>query len=138
MAEKTEKKDEKAPAEPPAEKKEASGKKGGGAGGLLSKTPVMLGIVMILEAIVLFAGFKFLGAGAKSAAGADLTTDTSHDDGSHGSSKDAGHGEDGKPAVDKKKPVVLKVTEFKAPNKKNGSTFLFDMKICLVTKGEFQ
>src|SRR4051812_21374798 len=52
------------------------GAKKGGAGGiagLLAKTPVMLGGVMILEAVVLFAGFKFLGAGPKPA-GADVLT----------------------------------------------------------------
>ncbi|HEX3357482.1 MAG TPA: flagellar basal body-associated FliL family protein, partial [Tepidisphaeraceae bacterium] len=41
-------------------------------------------------------------------------------------------------SVDKKKMVVIKVTEFKAPNKKSGSSFLYDLKICAVTKAEFQ
>ena len=65
MAERAEKKPEAAPV---AEKKVAA--KGGG---LMTKTPVMLGIVMLLEAVVLFAGFKFIG-GPKNANAADLTT----------------------------------------------------------------
>ena len=35
-------------------------------------------------------------------------------------------------------PVVVKVTEFKAPNKMTGRTFIYDIKICVLTKGEFQ
>lgn len=135
MSEKAEKKPE-APAAAPADKKEA-----GKRGGLLTKMPVLLGIVMVLEAVVLFAGFKFLGAGAKPAQGADLSAEAPAA-GEHGSAEgghDGGHGGEGaKPPVDKKKTVVIKVTEFKAPNKKSGSSFLYDLKICVVSKGEFQ
>jgi flagellar basal body-associated protein FliL len=142
MAEKAEKKPEApapAAAAPAGEKKEKDAAKKGGGGGLLAKTPVILGIVMILEAVVLFAGFKFLGAGAKSAHGADLAAETSTDGGDTKSEgKDGEGGEKGQAAVDKKKSVVIKVTEFKAPNKKSGSSFLYDLKICAVTKGEFQ
>ena len=56
MAEKAEKKPEAPAAHAPAESKE---KKAGG--GLLAKTPVLLGGAMIIEAVVLFAGFKFIG-----------------------------------------------------------------------------
>ena len=50
--------------------------KGKGGGGLMSKLPVLLGGVMIIEAVVLFAGFKFLGAGAKpAAASVELTAE---------------------------------------------------------------
>ena len=77
-AEKAEKAPEKKPAAPAAEKKdggkgapapaaaapEGAAAKGKG-GGLMSKTPVILGAVMIVEAIVLFAGMKFLGAGRR-------------------------------------------------------------------------
>ena len=133
MAEKTEKKSDAAPAAP-AEKKEAGEKKGGG-GGLFSKLPVLLGIVMVLEAVVLFAGFKFLGAGAKQAQAADLV-DNSSADGGKSDGKDGG--DKNASAADRKKSVVVKVTEFKAPNKKNGTSFLYDMKICAVTKAEYQ
>jgi flagellar basal body-associated protein FliL len=76
MAEEAKKK-EAAPAAAPAahgDKKEEG--KGKGGGGLMSKLPVLLGGVMIIEAVVLFAGFKFLGAGAKPAAAAtELSTE---------------------------------------------------------------
>src|SRR3954453_18688950 len=141
MAEKAEKKpDAAAPAAPaaaPAEKKDGHDKKGGG--GLLSKMPVLLGIVMTLEAVVLFAGFKFLGGGPKPAQGAELPLPAEgeeHAEGGHGGGEHGGG--DAPKAVDKKKSVVIKVTEFKAPNKKSGSSFLYDLKICAVTKGEFQ
>lgn len=78
--------------------------------GLLSKTPVLLGIAMVVEAVVLFAGFKFLGgspktAGAEVAAaegkeGADGHEDKkadahgdAHGD-SHADAKPAEHGAD--------------------------------------------
>ena len=103
-------------------------------GGMLTKTPVMLGGVMLLEAVVLFAGFKFLsgGSGPKSAEGAELST-TEHVEG-HGD----GHG-DGKggKAVDKRKTVEVNVLDFKAPNKQSGRTFLYDVSIYVVTKAEF-
>ncbi len=136
MAEKAEKKPEAAAppaAAAPAEKKDGAAKKGGG---LFSKLPVLLGIVMILEAVVLFAGFKFLGAGAKPAQAADLAAESSTEGGK--SDGKEGGGESGAAAQDKKKSVVIKVTEFKAPNKKNGNGLLFDLKICVVAKAEFQ
>src|SRR5438876_8764520 len=92
MAEKAEKKPE-APAHPP---KEHGEKKEGGAdkkaaGGMLTKTPVLLGVVMIIEAVVLFAGFKFLGGGAKTASAVELShEDAGHDE--HGDEHGDGHG----------------------------------------------
>src|SRR3954453_1629396 len=75
MAEKTERKPE-ASREASAKDKPDAGKPASGAakasGGLLSKTPLLLGGVMIVEAAVLFAGFKFLGGGPKGAHGAEL------------------------------------------------------------------
>jgi flagellar basal body-associated protein FliL len=140
MAEKAEKKpEEKAPAAPPApaaEKKDAPAKKEKG-GGLFTKLPVLIGIVMVLEAVVLFAGFKFLGAGAKPAQAADLSVDAPSDE-NKSEGKEGEGGEKGKAPLDKKKPVVVKVTEFKAPNKKSGNGLLFDLKICVVTKAEYE
>lgn len=108
--------------------------------GMLSKTPVMLGGVMILEAVVLFAGFKFLGGGApQTAAGAEISAEEAHGDeageGDHGD----GHGGDGekKPGA-KKKTLELKVLDFRAPNKQSGRTFLYDVSIYVVTKSEFE
>src|ERR1700721_3970957 len=72
MAEKAEKKPE-APAAHGAPETKEKEKKGGG---LLAKTPVLLGGAMIIEAVVLFAGFKFLGGGAKPAAAETVDTST--------------------------------------------------------------
>jgi flagellar basal body-associated protein FliL len=141
MSEKAEKKPDAAP--PPAKggaeekKKEGGHDEGGGKkGGLMTKMPVLLGIVMILEAVVLFAGFKFLGAGAKPAAGAELSVPTTES--SEGGKSEGGEGGEKGASVDKKKTVVVKVTEFKAPNKKSGTSFLYDLKICAITKGEYE
>jgi flagellar basal body-associated protein FliL len=104
--------------------------------GLLSKTPVLLGAVMVLEAVVLFAGFKILGGGPQHAAGAELTT--SED----GESPGDGHGSKGegkgKPGDRKAKSVELTVLDFKAPNKVNGRTFLYDVSIFVVCKSEYE
>ena len=127
MAEKSEKKPEAAPA--------AAGEKPAAKGGLMGRTPVLLGVVMVLEAAVLFGGFKMLGGGPSSASGAELTTsegDDAHD--GHGE----GHGGKSGRAGDKKKPVELLVVDFKAPNKTSGRTFLYDVAIYVVTKSEHE
>jgi flagellar basal body-associated protein FliL len=128
MSDKPDKKPAAAPAAaaPAADSKE-SGKKAGG--GLLSKTPVLMGAVMLLEAVVLIAGFKFLGGGAKPAAAA-----TESPEGAEGGTKDE-HGENVKPK-DKKKTVELQLLEFRATNKVSGRTLLFDVNIFVVVKGE--
>jgi flagellar basal body-associated protein FliL len=130
MADKAEKKaDAAAPAAAPAEKKE--GKAGGG---LLSKMPVLLGGVMIIEAAVLFAGFKFIGGGApQHAEGAELAED-GHGDAAHGEGE---HGEGGAPS-DPKSTVEINILEFKALNKLSGRAFLYDVSIYARTKAEFQ
>ena len=144
MAEKAaEKKPDAAAPAAGGDKKDAKkdGHGGGGIAGLLTKLPVMMGGVMIIEAVVLFAGFKFLGSGAKSAEGANVA----HlDTGEEGGNGDAGHGEgghgggEGKAApVDKRKTIEINVLDFKAPNKLSGRTFLYDVSIYLVTKNEF-
>src|SRR5450432_2217159 len=114
-----------------AEKKEAPAK---AAGGLMTKTPVLLGGVMIIEAVVLFAGFKFLGSAPKPAAGAELAAPDV------GSSEHGEHGEGGAaPAkIDKKKQIEIQIVDFRAPNKQSGRTFLYDVTIFAVTKAEFE
>ncbi|CAN5424687.1 hypothetical protein BH10PLA1_BH10PLA1_06420 [soil metagenome] len=141
-----EKKEAKAPAKEP-EKADAHGKaaKGGGIGGMLTKLPVLLGGVMIIEAVVLFAGFKFIGGGtAKVVVGAELVgkdAEGAHGEpakeGEHGKEGEGAHGEGGTaaPATDKNKPVELLVVEMKAPNKMSGRTFVYDVSIYAVTKG---
>jgi flagellar basal body-associated protein FliL len=118
MADKPEKKDA-------AGEAATAGKKN--ATSLLAKTPVLLGGVMLIEAAVLFAGFKVFGGGApKSASGAELAEHDPHGD---------GHGE-GK-AADKKKIVELHVVDdFRALNKANGHTYFFDVSIVVLSKTE--
>ena len=111
---------------------------GGGGGGLLTKTPVMLGGVMMLEALVLFAGFKFLGGnGPKGASGAELVA-AEQASGGHGSeAHDGEHGSKGSGGIsDPNKTLEVNVLDFKAPNKQTGRTFLYDVSIFAVAKGE--
>ncbi len=139
MAEKAEKKPEAAP-HPPADKKEGAEKKAGG--GLMSKTPVVMGLVMVLEAVVLFAGFKFVGGGAKPAVAVELVAEK--DEGHGGGGNDGGHGGGGHDApagggakiTDKKKTVEINVLDFKAPNNMNGRRFVYDVSIFAAIKGE--
>jgi flagellar basal body-associated protein FliL len=140
MAEKPKKEPE---AAPPADKKDAAkdhGKEagGGGGGGFLTKLPVLLGGVMLIEAVVLFAGFKFIGGGSPRAAiGAELAAEKSAPAG--GDAK-GGEGEKGgtAAAVDPKSSVEIPVVDFRAPNKLSGRTFLYDVSIYVVTKAEFE
>jgi flagellar basal body-associated protein FliL len=128
MAEKAEKKPESAPA-PAGGDKDKDKKDGGKGGGLLTKTPILLGAVMVIEAVVLFGGFKFLGSGAKHAA---ASTEASAE-GAEGKS-----GEEGAKAApaDKKKTVELSVLDFRATNKISGRTILFDVSVYIVVKGD--
>jgi flagellar basal body-associated protein FliL len=147
MAEKAEKKPE-APAAPAAEKKDhgakeaapaaAHGAGGGGIGGMVTKLPVLLGGVMLIEAVVLFAGFKFIGGGSpRAAAGAELASAEKGGE-AGGGEKGEGKGGEGGAAVDKKTPVEIQVVDFRAPNKLSGRTFLYDVSIFAVTKAEHE
>jgi flagellar basal body-associated protein FliL len=130
MAEKAEKKPESASSgkESP-EKKEGDAKV---ATGLLAKTPVLLGLVMVLEAVVLFAGFKFLGGGPKAASAVELA----HEDDSGGEHGE-GHGEKkAAKAGDKDSFVELNVVDFKAPNTQNGRRYLYDVSVYVSVKGD--
>ena len=119
------------PAHPPEEKKSSSS--GGGSGGLLKSTPMLLGVVMLVEALVLFAGFKMFGGSPHSANAADVAAD---DEGGHG---EGGHDAHGGPVkTDKKKVVELQVLEFKAPNKQSGRLFLYDVSVFITLKAEFK
>jgi flagellar basal body-associated protein FliL len=139
MADKAEKKPEGAAAG--GEKKEA--KHGGGAAAMLGKTPVLLGIVMLLEAVVLFAGFKFLGGGPKPASAVELAQDDGgghdgHGEGGEGHGEGGGGGGGGKKSNDKDRVVELNVVEMKAPNTQNGRRFIYDMSVYASVKGEFE
>jgi flagellar basal body-associated protein FliL len=138
MAEKAKKEPEAAPA---PEKKDAPKEHGkeaaaGGGGGIFTKLPVLLGGVMLIEAVVLFAGFKFIGGGSpRAAVGAELAMEKAP---ATGDGK-GGEGDKGAGAtVDPKSSVELQVVDFRAPNKVSGRTFLYDVSIYVVTKAEFE
>ena len=122
-------------------KPEASGaaadKAANGAGaakaGVMGSTSLLIGGVMLIEAVVLFAGFKFLGGGAPHhAMGADLAL---VDPGAAGTSEG---GKENKSASDGKKKVEIAVLDFRAPNKLSGRTFLYDVSIYAIAKVEFE
>jgi len=144
-----------------AKKDEHAGEKKDEAkkGGFLTKLPVLLGGVMVIEAIVLLAGLKLLGFGApKEAVAAELAehdaaeTHAAAGDEGHGeAAKDDGHGEAAKADAggeagkegekahkkyEKKKSYELQLVEFRAPNKMSGRTFLYDISIFALVKGE--
>jgi flagellar basal body-associated protein FliL len=164
MAEKEAKKDDHGAKK---DAKDGEKKAAGGMGALLTKTPVLLGGVMVVEAVVLILGLKMLGFGAaKDVVAAELAEQhdevpadeaASHgeDEGAaegdgkesagHGDAKSAGggkeagkEGESSAPAkkFDRRKPYELPVVEFRAPNKMSGRTFLYDISIYAVVKGE--
>ncbi len=113
------------------EKKEPAGEGAAASkksGGVMTKTPVLLGGVMLIEAAVLIAGFKMFGGGApKAASGAELIDHDPHGD---------GHGE-GKAQADKKKVLEIHVVDdFRALNKANGHTYFFDVSIVVLSKSE--
>ena len=60
--------------------------------GLLSKTPVLLVVAMLLQSIVLFAGFKLFG-GSPKAAVAEVTAESAEGDAHGEAKKDDAHGE---------------------------------------------
>lgn len=126
MAEKAEKKAEERPAAAPAGG--APAEKKGGIGALLKSTPAMLALVMVLEAGILLAAFKMLGGGAKNAH-ADIPLAGEVQGGGHGDKKPDGGKADNKYAE-------LSVLAFKAPNKLTGRTFLYDVSIFAVVKGD--
>jgi flagellar basal body-associated protein FliL len=103
--------------------------KKGGVGTMLGKTPIMLGGVMIIEAAVLFAGFKFLGGGAGPAIGADLKTEAGGD-----APANDGHGG----AADSRKSVEIPVVEFRAPNKVSGRLLLIDVSIFMLVRADHE
>ena len=148
MAEKAEKKaDAKGAAAAPAAAADGHGAEAAAksGGGLLKSTPVLLGVVMLMEAVVLVAGLKMLGGGPKQSDAAIATGEAPEKD-THGEAKPDAHGDakpdahgGGAPAViDKKALFELQVLEFKAPNRQDGRTFLYDVSIFAVVKGEFK
>ena len=122
MSDKPDKKPDAAAAKDGAKKDGAAAaeKKGGG---LLTKLPVLLGGVMLIEAVVLFAGFKFLGSAAKPAQGAEIATAPAPSSTGGGAVPPVGA-----------KTVEIPVVDFRAPNKQSGRMFIYDVSIFAVVK----
>ena len=129
---------EKKPAEAAPAKGDAHGEKDAGkkGGGLLTKLPVLLGGVMIIEALVLFVGFRFIAGGPKASQGAELAV-PAEGAAAKGEKGEKGEGGAAAGAADEKKSVELQIVDFRAPNKQSGRTFLYDVTIYAVVKAEF-
>jgi flagellar basal body-associated protein FliL len=126
MAEK-EKKSEAPPAAAPAPAPAAGDKSAAKKGGLLGKTPVLVGGAMLLEGIVLIAGVYVLrGSGPTPASGAELVAPA---EGAHGEAAATG---------DKNRSVEVKLIEFRAQNKQSGRTFLYDVSMSVLTKAKYE
>ncbi len=122
MAEKPDKKSDAYPSAAAGDKAAAAPKSG-----LLANTPVLLTGVMIIEAAVLIGGFKMLGGGGpQHAAGAEFIESENTTNGGKGDGKSAS----------RRKTAELLVLDFKAPNKVNGRTFLYDVSIYVVVKAK--
>ena len=129
MADKPDKKPSEAP---PAADKAAAPKPKKGIMALLSKTPVMLGGVMIIEFVILVAGFKIIAGGQpKQANGADLVQPGAPAEGKEGAKGSAS-------TEDKNKSVEIELVSFKALNKLSGHSFLYDVSIFVTVKPEVE
>ncbi len=93
---------------------------------------------MLIEAVVLFAEFTFLGGGPRGAAGVDLTT-AEHADASDEGHTGHGDGHDGAAKkADKKKTLEINIVDSRAQNMQNGRMVLYDVSIFAVTKDDFE
>jgi flagellar basal body-associated protein FliL len=135
-------KEKKADAAPAADAHGGEAKKKGGIGALLTKLPVLLGGVMVIEAAVLFGAFKMFGGSPALVAGAELHADPhgEHGEDDEGEEPAAAAGEAGGhgggegdkaagPVYVAKRKYNLSVIEFRAPNKVSGRMFLYDVQI---------
>ena len=83
---------------------------------------------MIVEAVVLFAGVRFLGGGPKPA-----TAGVSLGDGPAGGDKADAKAAAAAAEKDRANAVEVPVVDLRAPNKQSGRTFLYDVSIYAVT-----
>jgi flagellar basal body-associated protein FliL len=111
----------------PAPAKETEKKEAPAGGGLLSRTPVLLAVVMVLEAGILLAAFMMFRGGPQSAHGAELVE-----------AKVDETGENGAVATANEPPREVLVLEFRAPNKQSGKTFIYDITIFALVKPEHE
>ena len=101
--------------------------KAGGIKGLLGKLPVLIGGVMVVEAVALFAGFKMLGGGAEHAAASD-EVHVEYDD--HGNPIEVAD------ADDHAELFELDVLEFRTQNNQSNRSFHYDVAISVQVKAD--
>jgi hypothetical protein len=97
--------------------------KAGGIKGMLSKLPVLIGGVMVAEAVLLLVVFKMMGGGPEAADAHGL---------------DDGHGEVAQQVHEQAALVEVPVDSFRAPNRLNGRTYLYDLEISVRVKADVE
>ncbi len=107
----------------PAEGKDGTAKKAP----IWTKLPVLVGGIMVLEAVILIAAFKMMGGGATKTAHAEVELKA-------GEGGAGGHGEGGGTAGSEKKLHELEVISFRAPNMSTGRRFIYDVAIFAAVK----
>jgi hypothetical protein len=129
MAEKAEKKPDAAAAKKETAAAPAVSADHGKGGGLMTKTPVLIGGAMLLEAIVLIVGYKVVAGGPKNANAADLVTVEATTHKSDGTGGDLGD-------VAGASSTEIQLLDARFPNKQSGHTFLYDIEIYVSVKQE--
>jgi len=129
MAEKAEKKPDAAAAKKETAAAPAAAADHGKGGGLMTKTPVLIGGAMLLEAIVLIVGYKVVAGGPKNANAADLVTVEATTHKSDGTGGDLGD-------VAGASSTEIQLLDARFPNKQSGHTFLYDIEIYVSVKQE--
>ena len=113
----------------------------GGIKALLTKLPVLIGGVMVIEAAVLLVGVKMMGGGPATAGAAvveyavDAHGNPVLDE--HGNPVPAEHGEaggEGHAAEDPDELAEVGIDSFRAPNRQNGRTYLWDVALSVRVK----
>lgn len=109
------------------EAKEQKNAKVGGIKRLLTKLPVLISGVMVVEAVLLLGAFQMLSGGPGSAEGA-LVEEEAHGPAEEGEATDFSHfGAD---------YAEVAVDSFRAPNRLNGRTYLYDVDISVRVKAD--
>ena len=103
------------------------GPKKGGIKGMLTKLPVLVGGAMAVEAAVLIGVFLIFSGGPAEA--------DAHGDDGHGEVEYDDHGNP-LPAADHGEMAEVEVGKFRAPNRLNGRTYVFDVEIGVRVKGD--
>ena len=121
-----------------AKQDEAPAKKGG-IMGLLTKLPVLIGGVMVIEAAVLLAGVKMMGGGPATSEAAEVALDEHGNplpaEEGHGGGGEHGDGHAEAAHGDPNDLAEVSVDSFRAPNRQNGRTYLYDVEISVRVKG---